>query len=277
MEVDFVLDGCFGPTGAEEHAAAGFDHAGMAAEVGGGVGGRKIPDIDVFADEVVNAAEFALPAGVVPGAADGGDVLQPGYFGGDFLQFIAITKFVDMTGALHAEQAMLPGHGCAALFPILIDRANVADVGSDAGDGGEKEMVFAAAAEIECEAALSEAAEEKRSSDLHLVKDGSKVSLWNALDEEFEYGFVRRGTDGIRALEALFAVFDAEGSVLSGEIGEGAAGIDFQDEEIIGDIAAIENAGGKEFFRIGDQRSPREIGCATLIFVYRQKGTARRW
>lgn len=257
MEVDFVLDGCFGPTGAEEHAAAGFDHAGMAAEIGSGISGRKIPDFDVFADEVVNAAEFAMPAGIVPGAADGGDVLQPGDFSGDFFEFIAITKFVDVTGALHAEEAMLPGHRCAALFPVLIDRANVANVRSDAGNGGEEKMIFAATAEIEGEAALGEAAEEKRSSGLHLVEDGSKVSLWNALDKEFEHGFVGRGTDGIGAFEAIFAVFDAEGSVLSGEIGEGAAGIDFQDEEIIGDIAAIENARGKEFFRIGDQRSPR--------------------
>ena len=111
MEVDFVLDGVFFPAGAGEHAAAGFDHAGMTAEIRGGVGRGKIPDFDVFADEVVNTAEFAMPAGIVPGAADGRHVFQPGRLCSDFLEFIAITKFMDVAGTLHAEEAVFAGHG----------------------------------------------------------------------------------------------------------------------------------------------------------------------
>lgn len=262
MEIDFILDGCFGPAGAEEHAAAGFDHAGVTAEVSGGVCGREIPEFDVFADEVVGTAEFALPAGIVPGTADGGDVLQPGGFGGDFFNFIAITKFVDVAGAVHAEEVMLAGHGCAALFPILIDRADVTDIGSDAGDGSEKQVILAPAAEVEREAALGETSEEELRAFMQIIEDRRKFSFVDAFDEKFEDRFVRRGSDGVGAFERAFTAFDAEGGVLAGEIGEGSARIDFENEEVRGDVAAIEDAGGKEFFRIGDQMSPRGIGCA---------------
>ena len=230
MEVDFVLDGSFGPAGAEEHATAGFDHAGMAAEVGGGVGGGKIPEFDVFADKVVCAASFALPVGIVPGAADGRDVFQPGDFGGDFFEFSAITKFVGVAGALHAKEAMLTGHGCAALFPILINRADVADIGSDAGDGGEEKMIFAAAAEVEGEAAFGEAAEQELGAFLQIVEDRRKFSFGDALEEKFEDGFVGGRDDGIGALERPFTVFDTESGVLAGEISVRTAGIDFQNE-----------------------------------------------
>ena len=262
MEVDFVLDGCFRPAGAEEHAAASFDHAGMSAEVGGGVCGREIPNFNVLSDQVVCAASFAMPVDVIPGAADGRDILQPGNFGGNFFEFIAITKFVDVTRALHAKEAMLAGHGCAALFPILINRADIADIGSDAGDGGEEKMIFAAAAEVEGEAAFGEAAEEELGAFLQIVEDWRKFSFGDALEEKFEDGFIGRGDDGIGALERPFTVFDAESGVLAGEIGVRTAGIDFQNEEVFGDIVSIENAGGKKFFRIGDQKSPRGIGCA---------------
>src|SRR5689334_9819097 len=103
----------------------------MTTEVAGSVLGRKIPDFDVFANEVVNAAEFAMPGGIVPGSADGWDVFQPRDFGGDLFEFFAITKFVGVAGALQAEEPVLTGHGAAALFPILINRADVADIGSD--------------------------------------------------------------------------------------------------------------------------------------------------
>jgi hypothetical protein len=278
LEVDFVLDGVFFPAGAQEHAAAGFDHAGMSAEVGGGVGGCEIPEFGVFADEVVDTAQFAVPVGIVPGAADGGDIFQPGDFGGNFFEFIAITKFVDVAGAVHAEEAMLAGHGRAALFPILINRADVTDVGSDAGDGGEEEMIFAAAAEVEGEAAFGETAEEERGVFFQFVEERSEFSLGDAFDEEFEDGLVGGGGDGVGAFEALVAgEFDAEGSVLAGEIGEGAAGIDCEDEEVVGDIAAIENACGKKFIRISDQESPRGIGCANWRSVtFGRSGCAAR-
>ena len=262
MEVDFVLDGVFFPAGAQEHAAAVFYHAWMAAEVSGGVRRGKIPHFNIFADEVVNAAEFAMPAGVVPGTADRGNVFQPGGFGGDFFQFIAIAKFVGVAGTLHAEKAMFAGHGCATFFPVLIQRADVTDVGSVSGDGGDEQMIFTAAAEVEGEAALGETAEEQRGVFIHFVKERRKFAFRDTLNKKFENRFVRRRGNGVGAFEAFIAEFDTEGGVLAGKISEGRTGIDIQDEEVFGDLAPIENAGGKEFFWIGDQESPRGIGCA---------------
>lgn len=265
MEVDFVLDGFFFPAGAGEHASAGFYHARMAAEVGGGVGRRKIPDFDVFADEVVDATEFAMPVGIVPWAADGRDVFQPGRFGGDFSEFIAITKFMDVAGTLHAEEAMLAGHRCAASFPILVKRADVADIGSDAGDGGDKQMIFAAAAQVESEAPFGETAEEELGVLLHFVEEGRELALGDALDEEFENGFVRRGGDRVGTLKAfVVAHFDAERGVLAGEIRVRPPGIDFQNEEVLSDFTAIKDTSGKKFIWTGDQESPQGIGCEIL-------------
>jgi hypothetical protein len=193
--------------------------------------------------------------------ADGRDVFQPGRFGGDFLEFIAITKFMDVAGALHAEEAMLAGHGCAAFFPVLMERADVADVGSDSGDGGEEQMIFTAAAEVEGEAAFGETAEEERGVFLHFVEEWRKFSLGDALDKKFEDGFVRRRGDGVGALEALVAHFDAKRGVLAGKIRVGSAGIDLQDEKVFGDFAAIKDASGKEFVWTGDQECPQGIGC----------------
>src|SRR5690242_21403001 len=42
----------------------------------------------------------------------------------------------------------------------------------------DEKMILSATAEIEGEAALGEAAKEKRISAFHLVKDGSEFSLW---------------------------------------------------------------------------------------------------
>ena len=202
-----------------------------------------------------------MPVGIVPGAADGRNVFQPGRLGGDFLEFIPIAKFMDVAGALHAEEVMLAWHGCATLFPILIKRAYVADIGSDSGDGGEEEMIFAAAAQVKSKAAFGETPEKERSVFRHFVKDRRKFALGDALDEEFEHGFVRRGGDGIGTLEALVAEFDAEGGVLAGEICVRPAGIDFQDEEVFGDFAAIKDTGLMKFVWTGDQESPQGIGC----------------
>jgi hypothetical protein len=158
---------------------------------------------------------------------------------------------------------MLAGHGCASFFPILINRADVTDIGSDSGDSCQEEMIFAAAAEVDGEAAFGETAEEERRVYFQFIEDGSEFSLGEAFDEEFEERLVGRGGNGIGALEALaVAEFDAKGGVLAGKIGEGPAGIDFEDEEVFGDVAAIEDMSGKELIRIGDQESPRAIGCA---------------
>src|ERR1700742_1761190 len=82
-EVDLFEEGAFLPSGAGEDAHAVFTHAGVAAEIAGGVGGLEVPLVGVFADEIVYAPGFAVPVGVFPRAADRGDVFEPGNFGGD--------------------------------------------------------------------------------------------------------------------------------------------------------------------------------------------------
>src|SRR5580698_9266213 len=69
--------------GGGEDAHAVFTHAGVAAEIAGGVGGLEIPLIGVFADEVVDATCFAVPVRVFPRAADRGDIFEPWHFGGN--------------------------------------------------------------------------------------------------------------------------------------------------------------------------------------------------
>src|ERR1700749_1655891 len=82
-EVNLFEEGAFLPAGAGEDAHTVFAHAGVAAEIAGGVGGLQVPFVGVFADQIVNAAGFAVPIGVFPWTADGGDVFEPGNFGGD--------------------------------------------------------------------------------------------------------------------------------------------------------------------------------------------------
>ena len=55
---------------------------------------------------------------------------------------------------------MFAGHGTGAIFPIAIERAHVADERSDAGDRGNEQMVSAATAQIQQEAALGDFAAE---------------------------------------------------------------------------------------------------------------------
>ena len=54
-----------------------------------------------------------------------------------------------------------PAHGRATLLPIRAHGANEADIGRDAGDSSAKEMIPAAAAQVERETALGKAAEKK--------------------------------------------------------------------------------------------------------------------
>src|SRR5208337_2805537 len=67
--------------------------------------------------------------------------------------------------------------------------------GSDSGDGGEEQMILAAAFEVEGEASFGEAAEEELRVFFHFVEDGREFALGNALDEELEDGFIRGGAD----------------------------------------------------------------------------------
>src|SRR5579871_3245124 len=99
-EVDLFEEGAFLPAGAGEDAHSVFAHAGMAAEIAGRVGGFEIPFVSVFANQVVDAAGFAVPVGVFPGAADGGDIFEPRHFGGNALEFFAIAEFPGAAAAL---------------------------------------------------------------------------------------------------------------------------------------------------------------------------------
>ena len=101
-EVDLFEEGAFLPAGAGEDAHAIFTHAGVAAEVAGGVGGLEIPFVGVFTDEIIDATCFAVPIRVFPGAADGGDVLEPWNFSGDAFQFFAIAEFPGAASTLEA-------------------------------------------------------------------------------------------------------------------------------------------------------------------------------
>src|ERR1700742_2303332 len=140
-EVDLFEEGAFLPAGAGEDAHTVFAHAGVAAEVAGGVGGLEIPFVGILPDEIVDTAGFTVPSCVFPWAADGGDVFEPRDFGGDAFELFAITEFPGAAAALKTEKLVIAGHGAVALFPVLIKSAHVADERRDAGDGGEAQMI----------------------------------------------------------------------------------------------------------------------------------------
>src|SRR5262249_11452220 len=129
-----------------------FHHSRMATEISGRFFGAEIPQLYIFADQVIHPAGFATPIWIFPWTADRWDVLQPGRLRGNLFEFLTITEFVSMAGALHTKKPMLPRHRRTALSPILINRADVADVRSKACDGGQQEMVFPAASKLEREA-----------------------------------------------------------------------------------------------------------------------------
>src|ERR1700682_4942626 len=126
----------------------------MAAEVRGRVFGSKSPEVGIFADEFVDAAELAFPGGIFPGAADGRDVFEPGDFGGAALDFLAIAEFPGPAGAFEEEELMAGFRSFAMLLPVLVEGADIADERGDSGNGADQEMIFAAARGVESEAAL---------------------------------------------------------------------------------------------------------------------------
>src|SRR5580698_2844392 len=234
-EVDLFEEGAFLPSGAGEDAHAVFAHAGVAAEVAGGVGGLEIPFVGVFADEVVDAPGFAVPVGVFPRAADRRDIFKPGNFGGDAFEFFAVAEFPRAAAALEAVELVVTGHGAVAFLPILIQGADVADEGRDAGDGGEQQVVGAAAAKVEGEAAFRYFAAVELVAFLQFVEERCQFALRDELDEKFEETFfVRRRDDRVGALDALFAAVDAECGVLTRFEGKWPARIDFYQPQIFG-------------------------------------------
>ncbi len=100
-----------------------------------------------------------MPVRVIPSAADGGNVFEPGSLGSDFFKFVAIAEFVGVAGAMDAKEAMLAGHRRPALFPILKNRTDIADVGRNSSDGAKEQVIGVAAFQIESEAALGKTPE----------------------------------------------------------------------------------------------------------------------
>src|SRR5258708_39229496 len=96
-----------------------------------------------------------MPVRVVPSAADGGNVFEPGSLGSDFFKFVAIAEFVGVAGAMNAKETMLAGHRRPALFPILKNGTDITDVGRHSRDRAKEQELGVAAFQVEREAALS--------------------------------------------------------------------------------------------------------------------------
>src|SRR5208283_682948 len=225
LEIDFVLNGLLGPSGAQQNAAATLYHSGMTTKIGRSVFRRKPPKVHVFADEIVHTAPLPIPLGVFPGAADGRHVLQPGRLGSVLLELIAIAEFPGAACSLNAKEPVLTRHRSTALFPIRPNRADVADIGRDSGDGSQEKVVLAAAAEVQGEAAFGEPAKKKRSALVHRIEQRREFAVVDAFNKELQNIFVGRGAERVRAFDALAVHFDTQGGVLAGEIGKRAAGV----------------------------------------------------
>src|SRR5579883_2175551 len=156
-----------------------------------------------------------MPIRVFPRAADGCHELEPRDLGGNFLEFLPVAKLPGAAAALNAVELMRTGQSAAA-FPVAIKGANVGNERSDARDRGKQQMVRAATLHVEAEAALRYSAAQHRIAGLELVKVRSEFALRHKFDEKFEMGLVRRGDDGIGALDPLAVNIDAEGGVLPG-------------------------------------------------------------
>src|SRR5581483_766425 len=157
--VHLFLDALFREAGAAQDAFAVLDHFRVAAEIGGSGIAFEVPEVGVLADEVVHAAGFSLPVGVLPGTADGGDVGEPREFGGSLAQLVAVTEFPGAAGAV--EQVEAQPFGKPAFLPVAAQGAHVADEGRDAGDGADQKVVEVAAAGVEGEQALGGFAQAK--------------------------------------------------------------------------------------------------------------------
>src|SRR5215470_4020351 len=107
-----------------------------------------------MAHEIFYAAGFAFPARIFPRAADGGNVFEPRNFRGDFFHFFAIAEFPTAAAALNTEKPVITRHGGGARSPVFVKRADIADEGSEAGDGGEQKVIRSSAFQIKGETAF---------------------------------------------------------------------------------------------------------------------------
>src|SRR5262249_3921294 len=127
LEVNLFKHLIFLPSGACQNTPAVFHHVRVPAEIAGSFFWPQSPNVGVLADQIFYATCFAAPRLVFPGAADGGDVFEPRRFGGEFLHFIAVSKFPRTASALQAIQLMISWHRRIARLPILIKRPHIAD------------------------------------------------------------------------------------------------------------------------------------------------------
>src|SRR5205085_418012 len=214
----------------------------MTAEVGGGLFRLQPPSFDGLPQEIVHATGFAGPSRIFPGSAHRRSVFEPRRFRSAALELLSITEFERAAGSLKAEEFVFVRQGSGTVFPITIDRAHVANEGSDTGHGANQQMIFAAAAQVDQETALRNFAAEERVTGLQLEKTWSQAAAGNQLDKKFERVLVRRRDHGVRTLGSNAVAFDAERGVLSSTVCKGAAGIHMQDAQILGDVAAIEDS-----------------------------------
>ena len=80
-----------------------LDHLGVAAKVGNRVAGIEAPLVGVFAEDIVGAADLAWPVFVIPGAAYGGHVGEPGNFPRGCAQFVEISELPGPAGAVRGR------------------------------------------------------------------------------------------------------------------------------------------------------------------------------
>ena len=122
---------------------------GMAAEINLRIFGRQIPHVGIFADQVIDAACFAAPFLVLPRAADGGNIGQPGNFTGHFFEFVGISQLPGTAGALENEKLVRAGN--FFFLPIVVERPDITDKRRDARDRADQQMVRAFTGKVEGE------------------------------------------------------------------------------------------------------------------------------
>ena len=181
-----------------------------------------------FSTIAVDPARFARPAGVrfFVGAADGGDEGDHvGVVGGQRFQFGVIREFVVVARA-HQDVEVVPG---PALLDVLPDDA---DVGDDAGYGGDEQLVRLR--RVEDEDSLRPGAYGDAVPVFQVVEKRGEVAVGrrNEFYEEFEVFFIRRGHYGVGALDSS----RSDGAVLAGLEGEALGLFQPDSPEIVGKV-----------------------------------------
>ena len=84
-----------------------LNHAGVATEIDLGVS-SQVPEVGVFAHDVIDAANLTVPSFVFLRPADSGNVVQPGNFAGRLFEFGGISQLPGPAGALENEKFVRP-------------------------------------------------------------------------------------------------------------------------------------------------------------------------